>query len=177
MALEWRSYMGNFLVSNRGDFVSVSDPYHNRYTPLPISKRINRKTGYEQVSLTLDGHTYTRNVHRVVAILFLGEPPTNEHCVNHKDGVKHNNDVANLEWSTPRENTHHALRMGLKKRFVWPPKNPKGENSTNAKLTDAQAAEIKALLASGTMRQRDIAKIYGVSQGTVSNINVGLSWV
>jgi hypothetical protein len=47
----------------------------------------------------------------------------------------------------------------------------KGERNARAKLTDAQVAEIYALR--GQARQVDIARTYGVSQATVSHIQIG----
>lgn len=39
-----------------------------------------------------------------------------------------------------------------------------------AKLTDAQAAEIRSRYATGTIRQRDLGEEFGIEQGTVSRI-------
>ena len=50
----------------------------------------------------------TELVHRLVARAFLGPPASWEHLhVNHKDGDKRNNAVANLEYVTPSENMAH----------------------------------------------------------------------
>ena len=42
--------------------------------------------------------------HRLVALAFLGPPPTNKHETAHKDGVHRNNHYTNLKWSTHKEN-------------------------------------------------------------------------
>ena len=69
-----------------------------------ILKQTNHSAGYKQVSL----HRVRHYVHRLVAMTFIPNPLNKSH-VNHIDGDKANNNIINLEWATPSENTLHKL--------------------------------------------------------------------
>ena len=64
--------------------------------------------GYERVFLGKSGEGYKRYfVHRLVAQVYIKNPDKKPQ-VNHVDSNKRNNNVSNLEWVTPYENsTHH----------------------------------------------------------------------
>ncbi len=65
--------------------------------------------GYLHITLTRDGRVFTQIRHRLVALSFLGEPPTPLHVhVNHRNKIRNDNRVSNLEWSTRSENAKHA---------------------------------------------------------------------
>lgn len=76
-----------------------------------LSTRTDRD-GYKSVRLSKNGKSHTCYTHRLIAEVFLPkEAGRNE--VNHIDGNKQNNTVANLEWVNHSENVKHAHLMGL----------------------------------------------------------------
>ena len=67
--------------------------------------------GYKRVSIR-SGKEYKVKVHRIVAETYIPNPNQLPQ-VNHIDGDKTNNTVANLEWVSAKENMRHAHRTGL----------------------------------------------------------------
>lgn len=114
-------------------------------------------------SVTISGKSF--HVHRLVALAFFGEIPEGME-VNHKDGVKRNNNVSNLEIITASENILHAFAIGLKTP-------QKGELHGQAKLTDEMVREIRAIKGCS---QRAIAAKFGVTQSIVWAILAGKIW-
>ena len=74
------------------------------------------RNGYKAACLynpdTKQKNTY--NVHRLVTEAFLPNID-NKLFVNHKDGNRQNNNIENLEWVSPKENSKHALDTNLHK--------------------------------------------------------------
>lgn len=106
---EWRSINklgGRYSVSNHGRVRNESNGY--------ILKGCVNEFGYCVIGIydKTKGHSMHYKVHRLVAEAFIPNP-LNKKTVNHKDGVKTNNNVSNLEWNTHSENLHHAFDNGL----------------------------------------------------------------
>ncbi len=122
-------------------------------------------------------------VHRLVASAFIPNPD-NKPFINHKNGVKNDNRVENLEWCTSQENTQHALKNGLypdrKKIEV---NYAKGERSGNSKLTEKQVLEIRQKYKPGRSKTArngysslKLAEEYGVSKPLILSIIHRRSW-
>lgn len=80
------------------------------------------RQGYRQVSLNHKSYS----VHRLVCETFI-KNQDNKPYVNHKDGNRANNKVDNLEWCTPKENSHHAIFVTKSKKLLHEFEHPKAQ--------------------------------------------------
>lgn len=106
-------YEGLYLIDTLGNIISMpklqGSRFVNQYKLL--GTKINR-TGYKEVALSKNNKTKTYLLHRLIATHFI-ENPHNYKCVNHKNGMKTDNRIENLEWCTVSQNTQHAYVHNL----------------------------------------------------------------
>lgn len=106
-------YEGLYIVSDAGNVrraerVRVSKNGVVWKLPERPCKLFNNGFGYTIVSLHKNSIQKTKTVHRLVALSFIRNEEGKK-CVNHKNGVRHDNRVENLEWCTHSENAKHAF--------------------------------------------------------------------
>ena len=105
--MEWKN------IDRLNGLYQVSDTGLIRKTKTnKIMKLSFNEKGYQIVRPIINGKRYTFRVHRLVAQAFIPNP-LNKPQINHKNGVKTDNRVENLEWNTQEENYAHALTNGL----------------------------------------------------------------
>ena len=123
--------------------------------------------GYLFVGLWKNGVRKNHKIHRLVANAYIVNPE-NKRTINHIDGIKANNLVENLEWSTQKENVHHAVNAGLK--------DDKGSKNGNSKLSEKEVLEIRRLYKTGEYNQTALGKIFGVHQVHIGDIINRKKW-
>lgn len=160
--MEWKPVVGFEGRYEASDAGQIRSAYLNRNLR-PWSAK-----GYLLVRL-YDGsrpkkpHDYL--VHRLVAAAFIG-PDDRE--INHKNGIKGDNAVSNLEYCTRSENLLHAFRVLKIDR-------PHGQSHHSAKLNNESVSQIKRMLSEGRL-PRLIADQFGVNTMSIYRIQRGKAW-
>lgn len=161
-----QGYEGKYQVSNRGRVKSLEREvsrvgFSYRLPERILSPWCGTTSLYDRVRLYRGGVGTKFTVHRLVARHFL--PDWNPELeINHINGNRYNNAADNLEMCTHQRNMEHAIANDLK--------NDYGERSRNARLTNAQAEEIRERYHAGGVSQETLAGEYGVCRQTVSAI-------
>lgn len=168
-------YDGHYIVSSVGIVQRAKHPRAGRV----LSQGAGRG-GYMKVSLCVNGREFTRSVHSLVALAFIGDRPEGM-VINHIDGIKTNNSVENLEYTTHQGNSDHAVAMGLAPsgersgRYTKPERTARGERTNKAKASEAQVIEMRKKWDLGATLP-ELVKEYGLSKSATWSIVTRRNW-
>lgn len=142
------------------------------------------KDGYLRCNLKKNSVVRQISVHRLVAEAFIPNPE-NKPQVNHKNGVKSDNRIENLEWATNSENQQHKCKvlgyrpskenvekmlMGTKKYNLLPEIKKKkadvARKRFSKKIIDITTMEVYK-------SQHEAAIKTGCKQGNISRVCLG----
>ena len=149
-----------YLINTKGQ---VFSEFTNKFL-----KPFKNPQGYCLVDLYHNGKTYTRQLHRLVALAFIPNPEKLE-TVNHKNGNKEENDVDNLEWMTRLDNVRHAWKTGLAKPRYGT------DNPANV-YSEEQIHQVCQMLEVGHLNNKEIAEIVGVNVTLIRDIKFRGKW-
>lgn len=97
----------NYSINEQGEII-------NNISKKILKQRLQQ--GYKHVGLHINKESKSFRVHRLVAQTFIPNP-NNYPYVNHIDGNRQNNNISNLEWCTPSQNSLHSAKNNNKRFF------------------------------------------------------------
>lgn len=153
-----KGYEGLYEVSNKGR-VKTLDKFFDWVDDIKIFhkgriiKKCNDSDGYEIIGLTKNKIRKTAKVHRLVAQAFISNSKKKPH-INHVDNNRKNNNVSNLEWVTPSENSAH---MKNQKR---------ARNQHFGKINTKMRADIRTYYYK-ICNKAEVARVFKISEGAV----------
>lgn len=121
------------------------------------------KYGYKVVRLYKNGKGRYFTIHRLVLCTFNRKPEKCEVC-RHLDGNRSNNNISNLKWGSPKQNSEDSRKHGTLRL---------GEKVNTAILTEE---DVKNLRERDCINYSDLARKYGVTPATIRNAFLGVTW-
>lgn len=165
---EWKEiigYDGRYVINSSGNVLSVRSTHKN------ILLKPVMRSGYLCYGLYKCGKNIKVNIHRLVADNFIEKIP-GKNIVNHKNGIKTDNSIENLEWVTYSENNKHAIDTGL-----MPIKS--GESSNLSGMTGInhyRSKKLQCLCTGMIMNIKDASEFLKVERAQLSRMVNGLKY-
>lgn len=163
---EWRwipGYEDRYEISDLGRVRSYRGSRGIRLREPQIRTASPDSKGYHVIKLYKNDRRAFR-LSRLVLTIFKGDGTGLQ--ASHLDGNVDNNNLSNLTWETPLQNSARQVQHGTRRR---------GEDRPAAKLTEKQVRKIRQLRNEG-ITHAILASLFKVSSGNVSDICNRKSW-
>lgn len=154
-----------YIVDTEGKIYSTHNNGRGQYHK-ELHQRLNRD-GYYEVTVGINKNRTTKRVSRIIAEAFI-DNPLNLPEVDHKNDIRTDNRVENLQWISHEDNVAKIpFEKGSNAR--------KGSKNGRATFTEQQVIEMRQLYTSGVTIQ-EISKMYNSKWSTIGNIVNKKTW-
>jgi hypothetical protein len=123
-------------------------------------KQGKHNAGYWLVVLSENKEKRGFAVHYLVMLAWVGDCPEG-YEVNHKNRNRGDNYLDNLEYVTHAENMAYSRELGAWDGLI-------GERAANAKLTEQDVKDIRAMYAAGGWTYKSLAEVFSTPDKTLS---------
>ena len=174
----WRTIKDfpDYAVSTNGRVKRIKATKKNSYVGRILKPYLSGRK-YLRVLLSSPKYKKHKAIQHLVLETFISPRPESKEC-NHKDGIKDNDRLSNLEWNTPKENTHHAWRTGLCKYEKTPQHREalKKRWLRDRSIPVETVRQIKKMRVDAGIGKRRLSRIFRVSENIVGHILRGVSY-
>lgn len=165
-----KNYEGLYKVSNLGRVKSLARKTKTRIIHEDKILKIKQSSeeGYLQAKLCKNSKIINPVVGRLVAEAFL-EKPNYECIANHKNCIRYDNRVENLEWISQSQNIRYSYSLGRS--------NQKGSKNNASKITQEIANNIREFQKNNVhLSQSEIAKEFNLTRSLIKNVLNFKTW-
>jgi hypothetical protein len=152
---------------------------YSRVSPGTVLKPKYNKDGYASVALYVSNVTHHKRVARLVLETFVGVQPAL--VCRHKNDVRNDDRLSNLEWGTSQDNSTDMVKRGRAAcglqngAHTKPDMVRRGALNGGAKITETDVERIRDVRRNG-VSYGDLVKWFGVSKSQIARICTGHSW-
>lgn len=155
-------YLDHYSINKKGDLLNLKK-HHN---VKKVCKKYYDKDGYIRYWVEIGGKRKFVPAHRIVAKTFIKNPYKKPH-INHKNGIRDDNNVENLEWITLADNTRYSRKvLG---------NIPRGEKASQSKMNNTLVLDMRSLYEKGVSITA-LSKIFNMSLAQTSRICRKINW-